>query len=360
MTDQDHPHNARSDADWDAIARFVAGEGASSQRAEMQRMLDGDPARAALITALDSSLQIAEPAPLTAIEVESALAAVLARRAGDAPTRTVSRGATVIPFDLYRSRWRDARLRAAAAVLVVAGVGLLWKMAGTSGSSGGAAAEQAHFASAVGALDSLRLPDGSRVLLGPGSELTLASDFGKGARELTLRGEARFDVVHDDTHSFVVHTSSATFRDLGTVFSIHSDAGDGARIAVSSGSVAVQSASAGSAEVTLKAGDRATVAMAGAVRVERAAVTSEDLAWTSGQLVFRDAPVQQVAADLRRWYGVELTVDSALAKRTLTATFERGSVADVGPTLAAALGGAFRQDGNTLHVISIAAVVPQK
>ena len=37
-----------------------------------------------------------------------------------------------------------------------------------------------------------------------------------------------------------------------------------------------------------------------------------------------DAPLGQVAADLRRWYGIDLTVDSVLSTRTVNATFDRG------------------------------------
>ena len=208
-----------------------------------------------------------------------------------------------------------------------------------------------RFATAVGVLDSLRLPDGTRVLLGPGSELTLANGYRAGTRELTLKGEARFDVVHDSRHPFIVHTPTASFRDIGTVFSVHSDAADGVRIVVTSGSVAVEGGRA-SAPVTLGAGDRATVAPEGALTVERASATSDDVAWTAGHLVFRDAPIAQVTADLLRWYGLHLEVDSALATRRVTATFERGAANDVGRIVAAMLGGGLRVDGGTLHVVA--------
>jgi transmembrane sensor len=189
------------------------------------------------------------------------------------------------------------------------------------------------------------------VLLGPGSELTLAQGFGRGSRELTLHGEARFDVVHDSTRPFIVHTAAASFRDVGTVFAVHSDDAEGARIVVSSGVVAVHG-KAGAAPFVLKAGDRATVALAGTVRVERASATSDDLAWTSGKLVFRDASVEQVTADLRRWFGVELKVDSSLASKTVTATFDRASTTDVGRMIAAMLGGGLREDGDTLRIVA--------
>ncbi len=350
MTDEDHlRHNIESD-DWDAIARYVAGEGTSDEREAMRRTLEANPARAALLAALDDALQMPAPVAPTTAEVESALAVVLAKRADGRPVAEPRRS-PVVSLDHYRTRWRSARFRAAAAVLIVAGAGLIWRVSLPSQDSSLATSAPVRFATAVGKLDSLVLPDGSRVLLGPGSALTLASGFGGSAREMTLAGEARFDVVHDSTRPFVVHTSAASFRDVGTVFAVHSDEGDGARIVVSSGVVAVESKT-GAAPMLLQAGDRATVAPTGTLSVERAAVTSDDLAWASGKLVFRDASVEQVSADLRRWFGIDLVVDSALATKTVTASFERTSASDVGRIIAAMLGGGLREEGSTLRVVA--------
>jgi transmembrane sensor len=350
MTDQDHLRDDVENDDWDAIARYVAGEGTPDERESMRRTLEANPARAALVSALGDVLRAPEPLAPTPAEVDAALANVLARREDNRPVADTRRS-PVVSLDTYRSRWRDARLRAAAAVLVVAGAGLIWRAATSPDATSPASTAPAHFATQVGKLDSLKLPDGSRVLLGPGSELTLAQGFGGSARELTLRGEARFDVVHDSTRPFIVHTAAASFRDVGTVFAVHSDEADGARIVVSSGVVAVEGKT-GAAPLLLQAGDRATVAPAGTVRVERAAATSDDLAWTSGKLIFRDASVQQVTADLRRWFGVELKVDSSLASKTVTATFERASTTDVGRMIAAMLGGGLREEGDTLRIVA--------
>ena len=359
MTDQDRPRDEPSRADWELLARFIAGECTPEESREVQRVLDTDPARASLLSALGDAVRAAEPAPPTLAEVEAALETVRTR-AVDRRSGAGSRRASVISLDAYRSRWRNARLAAAAAVLVVAGASLVWRAALSPQSARLPTGTKTHFATAIGVLDSLLLPDGSRVLLGPGSELDLAADFGIATRELALKGVARFDVVHDPSHPFIVRAGSASFRDVGTVFAVHSDEAEGARIVVGEGAVAVQS-HPGSDVVTLKAGDRAVVAPQGALRVERAAATSDDLAWMSGRLVFRDAPVALVAADLRRWYGIELRVDSALAARHLSATFDRGSAAlDVGRIVAATLGGGLREEGGVLHIVTLPMATPVK
>jgi transmembrane sensor len=197
----------------------------------------------------------------------------------------------------------------------------------------------------------MKLADGSSVILGPDSRLALGEAFGVRAREVELAGQAYFDVVHDDARPFVVRTSSATLRDIGTTFSVHSDSAGGTRVAVTSGAVDVVATRAMAAEPTvLHAGDRAQVTGNG-TRVERGVVTEGELAWTRGILEFHDAPLATVAQELRRWYGVELIVtDPTLASRRLTATFDRASADEVGRVLAAVVGGSVTRTGDTLRL----------
>ena len=352
MTHQDRSTNSATGPDWDALARFVAGECTPEERREMERVLVADPARASMLHALGVAVGSPDVAPLAAVEIEAALAKVRARM-GDARVGAPTRRASNLVLDAYRSRWRNARLAAAAAVIVVAGAGLLWRTALSPRGDRMPAGTQTHYATAIGRLDSLQLPDGSRVVLGPGSELNLASGFGTQSRDVTLKGEASFAVVHDAAHPFLVHTAWATFRDVGTVFVVHSDDAEGARVAVSEGAVSVV-AQPGSTPETLRAGDRAVVAPQGTVRVERSAQLGDDLAWMSGHLVFRDAPMTQVMADLRRWYGIELRVDSAFSRARLSSSFERTSApSDVGRVIAATLGGGLREEGGALHIIAL-------
>jgi transmembrane sensor len=148
-----------------------------------------------------------------------------------------------------------------------------------------------------------------------------------------------------------VRTASATFRDIGTVFSVHSDRSEGARIVVSEGTVAVQGLGADSTVTALHKGDRASVTVNGSLHVERSAAAAEDTAWTAGKLLFRDASVAQVVADVRRWYGIDLRVDSSLVGHHVSAEFDRSGAADVGRVVAAMLGGGFRQDGSTIYIV---------
>jgi ferric-dicitrate binding protein FerR (iron transport regulator) len=65
------------------------------------------------------------------------------------------------------------------------------------------------------------LPDGSTVFLSPGSRLNYPSTFdGKKKREVYLEGQGFFDIKHNSTRPFVVHTGKVETTVLGTAFNI--------------------------------------------------------------------------------------------------------------------------------------------
>ncbi|MDF2186844.1 FecR family protein [Paraflavitalea sp. CAU 1676] len=70
------------------------------------------------------------------------------------------------------------------------------------------------------------LPDGSQVWLNAGSRLTYQSSFNTERREVNLEGEAFFDVTHDASRPFIVHTSGIDIKVLGTAFNVKSYASD--------------------------------------------------------------------------------------------------------------------------------------
>ncbi|HEV7994313.1 MAG TPA: FecR domain-containing protein [Gemmatimonadaceae bacterium] len=356
----DDAHQPDLDAEWEALARYLARESPPEEQSRIRERLAADAERAALLESLDAALRPPVQESLSTSEVEAALASVLARRGPAEAALSVVPGSAApiverptLQVARMRSQWRRAGLRAAAAVLVVAGGSMLWRATRSSSvpRSGEVVATAAvPFTTSVGRVDSLTLSDGSRVILGPASSLQVASGFGASTREVTLVGDAYFDVVHDERVPFVVHTASATMRDVGTTFTVQSDRGGGTRVAVTMGAVGVAARAGSGSPVVLRAGDRAVVAVDG-VHVERGAVSSDELSWTRGTLVFHDAPIPEVAAALRRWFGLELLVtDSALSARRLTASFDRAAAGDVSAVLAAALGASATRTGDTLKL----------
>ena len=65
------------------------------------------------------------------------------------------------------------------------------------------------------------LPDGSTVRLSPSSEIVFQKAFDDTIRQISLKGEAWFDVVHLSDKPFIVKSSNLTTRVLGTRFNVN-------------------------------------------------------------------------------------------------------------------------------------------
>ena len=207
------------DQRWEELARFLAGESSAEEERVIRARLEDDADRAALVNALDAALTRPDEPPLSPREVESALASVMARR--DLPVdRAVERTADVIPLATRRrpgsptTWWRGVAVLAAAIVALVAGVSVVLHngRGNPTEPAGQAIAAAIVHQTRAGQIDTVRLADGSTVVLGPESRLALGEGFGRQSRELRLEGQAFFEVVHDDARPFLVRTTTATLR----------------------------------------------------------------------------------------------------------------------------------------------------
>ncbi|HKG94105.1 MAG TPA: FecR domain-containing protein [Gemmatimonadaceae bacterium] len=343
--------------DWEALARYLAGESTPDEAAAVREWLGAVPARAELVGTLERSVgRLAYRAPAE-LDVEAALRRVHARM--DEPVvhalPAANRGtAPAAP----RGRPVRTLLRAAGVVALLAGgAGMIWRATHQEiGVTSPRIIATQTYMTPVGGRDSVHLPDGTLALLGPDSRLTVGADFGQGsaAREVTLRGEAYFEVKHDEAHPFTVRAGDAAIRDIGTAFVVRTDDRGAVQVSVTDGVVALAPVAAGAAEqgVTLRKGDRGTLeAGARSAVAQPGAGSADDLAWASGRLVFREASLAQVRSDLRRWHGVELVVaDSAIAGRHLTASFSGEPVGRVLDVIGLALGARIERRGDTAVV----------
>lgn len=69
-------------------------------------------------------------------------------------------------------------------------------------------------------MQSISLPDGSVVQMGPGSKLTYPAVFTGKTREIHLDGQAFFDIYKNPHKPFIVHTSNMDVQALGTAFEV--------------------------------------------------------------------------------------------------------------------------------------------
>ena len=323
--------------DWERLARYITGEASAAEADATRRWIAVDPHRAAVVRLFDSVLANAAREDAPEIDVERALRNIKARFEDPKIISLAPRARQA------ESRTFSALLRIAAAALVLAGAAALWQNMRRHDADGGVQT----YATAIGERREITLDDGSRVVLGPTSRLVVL-DPRDDERKVSLDGIAHFSVVHDSQRPFTVKAGTVTIQDVGTAFSVETDDSAGTRVAVDSGSVAIGPAGAGVPRgAILNARDRAVVGVDDVVTVERAAVSDDDLAWMQGRLVFRDASLVLVGAELYRWYGVRLRVeDPSLANLHLTASFSGEPVDRVLNVISLSLGATVERQGN--------------
>lgn len=190
-----------------------------------------------------------------------------------------------------------------------------------------------EFTTPVGKIDRLNLPDGSEVVLGARSDITVK--FTSKERRVTLlTGEAFFNVARDAERPFLVAVDNQIVRAVGTQFEVHRDE-QKIRVAVVEGVVEVS----GAPEAESAAGEarpltaRKTVLAAGqqfvANRVSgraepvRFISTQATATWRSGRLFYEDATVGEVVDDISRYYphSIEIQSDEVRAMR-ITGSFK--------------------------------------
>lgn len=149
--------------------------------------------------------------------------------------------------------------------------------------------------------------DGTTVALNGDSVVRL--DHANSRVAVLERGEAFFAVRHDAAHPFSVRAGGATFQDVGTAFDVVQRPGL-TQVSVREGAVLYDPGHAGvrlDAGQSLRiAGDTATVQSIGP-----AAAGS----WRSGELIYHDALLTDVAQDIARTIGEPIEVNPTLAQR---------------------------------------------
>lgn len=197
--------------------------------------------------------------------------------------------------------------------------------------------ERGHTAeTAVGAYQSLDLPDGSVVRLNTDSAVDIR--YSDDERHVRLaRGEAYFTVAPNAAQPFVVVAGPVAVRAVGTAFNVrrHDHA---IEVLVTEGKVQVNDAArgasllgpaSGAGSPLLHAGERALFNTGAPDAPHALSVTAVDalelgrtLAWQERRLEFDALPLQQVVAEFNRYNRTKLVlVDPRLAAKRFSGTF---------------------------------------
>ena len=158
------------------------------------------------------------------------------------------------------------------------------------------------------------LEDGTRVHLNNHSSLRYPVHFTNDNRTIYVSGEAYIDVAHE-SRPFYVQTANATITDYGTTFCVSTTLHKGATIVgLVSGSIGVSSR--GSKEYRLRPGEVAEVM--GMNAPEQSNVNLRLLtSWHTGQLAFDGESLERLMNVISLWYGTEVQFRNDTARTIL-------------------------------------------
>jgi transmembrane sensor len=175
---------------------------------------------------------------------------------------------------------------------------------------------------------SLILSDGSRVLLNAESEIRFPVAFSQDSRTVEIKGEAYFEVAHNNQRPFNVKTDKSLITVTGTSFNIKAYGDDIADVTtLVNGGVKVSHRENTASSVLLKPGFQARVSTNSTDICVAEVDTDMYTAWTHGTFIFRNDRLEDIMRTLKRWYQFEVEyTDESLRDIRFGARLDRSEV----------------------------------
>jgi transmembrane sensor len=176
------------------------------------------------------------------------------------------------------------------------------------------------------------LPDGSHVWLNAESAIKFKVPFDKSTRDVSLFGEAYFEVRKNPDVPFVVKSGKVQVKVLGTKFNFKAFAEENnIEVVLAEGKVSLNTEGfAKGNEKIMNPGDKAVFDKTSNQTKITNVKINKYIAWHNGKMIFDETPMPEVAAQLERWYGIEVIIeDPRINKYRITTTFENESLTQV-------------------------------
>lgn len=194
----------------------------------------------------------------------------------------------------------------------------------------------------VGEQKPINLADGSVIHLNTNSLVSI--QFSENERRIVLqRGEAHFDVAHDESRPFVVEASGNTVTAVGTAFNVQLMNDKEFELLVTEGRVLVKDSLLASLQksgpmlqehalqgkgILMGSGEKAVfnglVSQSEKLSLDQ---VQRDLAWQQGMLVFQGEPLMEALKEVSRYTSINFEIsDEAVKERRVAGYFKAGDI----------------------------------
>ncbi|RPD39935.1 FecR family protein [Chitinophaga barathri] len=163
------------------------------------------------------------------------------------------------------------------------------------------------------------LPDGTKVWLNAASSIRYPVSFTGDTREVSITGEAYFEVAADASKPFSVYFSEkGVVEVLGTAFNINAYADEPvAKATLLRGSIRVNR------QQVLQPGEQANINDNNDMTVNSEADAANAIAWKNGLFVMNSTDLPALFRQISRWYDIEVIMKGQLPHRSFGGTIGR-------------------------------------
>jgi len=191
------------------LARFLAGEMSANEEIAFRNYIEGDPNHFSELKNMEKTWKYFDESP-------SGKKGDSSRAWNKLHGRLEKDGLLEHPSFISGNRQILPALKVAASILLILAIGIPTIYFGIIHNNNRESFLSNYSKKGVSTVD---LPDGSRVYLNEGSEITYPDRFNQD-RTLKLNGEAFFEVMSDPVNPFTVHSGKVVVSVLGTSFNI--------------------------------------------------------------------------------------------------------------------------------------------
>lgn len=218
--------------------------------------------------------------------------------------------------------------QAVAAALIVVSLSIWWL--NSNNTTDPIAPILAKVSTGNGEQKEVSLPDGSTVMLNQNSSLAYKQEFKN--RQVTLEGEAFFEVTKQDGAKFEIQTTTTKTTVLGTSFNVRSYEKDSlTEVTVFTGKVAFQELDKEENKVFLLPKDRAVFNKTNKrLKKDTLAQQNNTIAWKTQELIFENTSFIEVINILERYFDILIEVENKnILNCHYTGTFSDPQLQDI-------------------------------
>lgn len=194
------------------------------------------------------------------------------------------------------------------------------------------------------------LPDGSTYTLNKKTTVSYANSTYKSKRTLQLKGEAFFDVVHNNDAPFVIEANGLMIEDIGTSFNVKAyPDSEFVTISVLSGEVKIYNERI--QQTTLKAGEEIRYSTSKEAVSPITEPTPNISAYKDKLVIFDNTTLQNAADVLNSLYDEKIKIENdALKNCVINATFHNEKIEDIVNVITETLNIKSKTENNTIII----------